>query len=182
MRNGIRTMVAAAALMLAAAPLAAQTAPTKIGFINTQRVISEAPGAAEAQQTLTTEMQALEAQVTAMQDSMTAMQQDYQQRSLVMSADAKARREQEILTKRNEFGARAQTIQQQAQRRQQEIMEPLMQKVEAAIDQVRQAEGYAIVFDAASDAIVSADASLDLTQKVIDRLKAAAPAAAARRP
>lgn len=181
MRNVIRTMIAMAVLMLAAAPLAAQT-PTKIGFINTQRVIQEAPGTADAQQTLQREMQALESQVTAMQDSLNAMQQDYQQRSLVMSADAKQRREQEIVAKRNEFGQRAQTIQQQAQRRQQEIMEPLMQKVEEAIGEVRKAEGYAIVFDAASDAIVSADPALDLTQKVIDKLKAAAPAAAARRP
>lgn len=175
-------MVAVTGLLLATAPLAAQTSPTKVGFINTQRVIQEAPGAAELTQTLQTEMQALESQVTAMQDSLAAMQQDYQQRALVMSADAKQRREQEILAKRTEFGQRAQAIQQQAQRRQQEIMEPLMQKVEAAIGEVRTAEGYAIVFDAASDAIVSADPTLDLTQKVIDKLKAAAPAAAARRP
>jgi len=181
MRNVIRTMVAAAGLMLLAMPVTAQT-PTKIGFINTQRVIQEAPGAAELTQTLQREMQALESQITAMQDSLSAMQQDYQQRSLVMSADAKQRREQEILTKRNEFGQRAQQIQQQAQQRQQQIMEPLMQKVEAAIGEVRTAEGYAIVFDAASDAIVSADPALDLTQKVIDKLKAAAPAAAARQP
>ena len=72
---------------------------------------------------------------------------------------------------------KAEELQNQAARRQQEVMEPIMQRVEEIISQVRQAEGYAIVFDVASEAIVSADPSLDLTTKVIERLKTAAPTA-----
>jgi Skp family chaperone for outer membrane proteins len=104
--------------------------------------------------------------------------QDYQQRSLVMSADARQRREQEIMQHRQRFAERAETLQGQAGRRQQELMEPIMARVEEIISQVRQAEGYAIVFDVQSDAIVSADPALDLTPRVIERLRAAGPAAA----
>jgi outer membrane protein len=85
------------------------------------------------------------------------MMTDYQQRSLVMSADAKQKREQEIMQKQQGFEQRAQELQTQAGRRQQELMEPIMQRVEAVISEVRQAEGFAMVFDVASEAIVSAD-------------------------
>lgn len=172
--------MAVAGLLAVSAPLAAQAAP-KIGYIDTRRVIQEAPGAANARTTLEREMQAFQTQLNAMEDSLKAMYTDYQQRQLVMSADAKQKREQEITAKNQAFQQRAQELQQQAQRRQQELMQPIMTKVEQIIDDVRKAEGYAIVFDRGSEAIVSADPALDLTQKVIDRLKAA-PSTATRRP
>jgi outer membrane protein len=177
MRNVFRSTLAVAGLMLLAAPLAAQ-APTKVGYIDTRRVIQEAPGAQDARTTLEREMEAWQRQMQSMEDSLRTMMTDYQQRSLVMSAEAKQRREQEIMQVQQNFEQRAQQLQTQAGRRQQELMEPIMELVEEVISQVRVAEGFAIIFDVASEAIVSADPSLDLTQRVIDRLRTARPAAA----
>jgi Skp family chaperone for outer membrane proteins len=112
-----------------------------------------------------------------MQDSLQAMMTDYQQKSLVMSADAKQQREQEIIQKRTGWEQRAEQLQQQAAQRRQEVMAPIMERVEQVISEVRQAGGFAIVFDVASEAIVSADPALDITPTVIERLKATAPAA-----
>jgi outer membrane protein len=175
MRNLFSTVIAVAGVMMVAAPLAAQ-APTKIGYIDSRRVIQEAPGARDAQATMEREFQGFQSQMQAMQDSLQTMMTDYQQRSLVMSADARQRREQEIMQKRESFEQRGQELQMQAGRRQQELMEPIMNRVEQVISEVRQAEGFGIVFDVASEAIVSADPALDLTQRVIDRLRSA-PAA-----
>jgi outer membrane protein len=172
--------MAVAGLLAVSTPLSAQVVG-KIGYIDTQRVIQEAPGAADARTTMEREMKSLQTQLNAMEDSLKAMYTDYQQKSLMMSTDAKQKREQEITAKNQTFQVRAQELQQQWQRRQQELMAPIMEKVEQIIGDVRKTEGYAIVFDLASQAIVSADPSLDLTQKVIDRLKAA-PNTAARRP
>jgi outer membrane protein len=179
MRNLLAPLIAVAGLLAVSAPLAAQAA--KIGYIDSRRVIQEAPGAADVRTTMEREMQAFQTQLNAMEDSLKAMYTDYQQKSLVMTADAKQKREQEITQKNQAFQQRAQQLQQQATRRQQELMEPIMKKVEEIIGDVRKTEGFAIVFDVASEAIVSADPALDLTQKVIDRLKAA-PSTAARRP
>jgi outer membrane protein len=175
MRNLFSAVIAVAAMMMVAAPLAAQ-APTKIGYIDSRRVIQEAPGARDAQTTMEREFQGFQTQMQAMQDSLQTMMADYQQRSLVMSADARQRREQEIMQKRESFEQRGQELQMQAGRRQQELMEPIMNRIEQVISEVRQAEGFGIVFDVASEAIVSADPALDLTQRVIDRLRSA-PAA-----
>jgi outer membrane protein len=177
MRKLFATVMAMAGVLAVAAPLAAQ-APTKIGYIDTRRVLQEAPGAQEARTALEKDMEGYQSQLKVMQDSLQAMMTDYQQKSLVMSADAKQKREQEIIAKRTGWEQRAEQLQQQAAQRQQQVMEPIMQRVEQVISQVRQAEGFAIVFDVASEAIVSADPALDLTTKVIEQLKAAAPTAA----
>jgi outer membrane protein len=179
MRTLFAPIMAVAGLLAVSAPLSAQA--LKIGYIDTQRVFQEAPGAADARATMEREMKAFQTQLNAMEDSLKAMYTDYQQKQLLMSADAKQKREQEITAKNQTFQQRAQELQQQAQRRQQELMEPITKKVEEIIGDVRKAEGFAIVFNIASEAIVSADPALDLTQKVIDRMKAA-PNTAARRP
>lgn len=175
MRKLFAPLMAVAGMLALAAPLSAQA--TKIGYIDTRRVIQEAPGAVEARTTMEREAQGYQAQIKAMDDSLRAMAADYQQKSLVMSADAKQKREQELMQKREAFQQRAQDLQQAAQKRQEELMSPIMQKVEQIIGDVRKAEGYGIVFDIASEAIVSADPALDLTTKVIERMRAAAPTA-----
>jgi len=176
MRKLFATVMTLAGLLAATTPLSAQTA-TKIGYIDTRRVLQEAPGAEEARTTLESAMQGFQGQLQAMQDSLQAMMTDYQQKSLVMSADAKQQREQEIIQKRTGWEQRAEQLQQQAAQRRQEVMAPIMERVEQVISEVRQAGGFAIVFDVASEAIVSADPALDITPTVIERLKASAPAA-----
>ncbi|MBR9989362.1 MAG: OmpH family outer membrane protein [Gemmatimonadetes bacterium] len=176
MRKFFATVMMLGGLLALSAPLTAQS-PTKIGYIDTRLVLQEAPGAQEARTTLEADMLGFQRQLQAMQDSLQAMMTDYQQKSLVMSADAKQKREQEIIQKRSGWEQRAEQLQQQAAQRQQQVMEPIMQRVETVISEVRQAGGYAVVFDLASEAIVSADPTLDLTATVIERLKASAPAA-----
>jgi len=176
MRKLFATVMAMAGMLAVAAPLSAQ-ASMKIGYIDSRRVLQEAPGAQEARTRLEQEMQGFQQQLQMLEDSLQSIIADYQQKSLVMSAEAKQAREQEIIAKRDGWLQRSEQIQQQAAQRQQEVMQPIMQRVEQAISQVRQAEGVAIVFDVVSDAIISADPSLDLTTKVIEQLKAAAPTA-----
>jgi Skp family chaperone for outer membrane proteins len=55
-----------------------------------------------------------------------------------------------------------------------------MDKVNAVIEKMREEGSYALILDVAAGSIISADPSLDLTQEVIRRLKAEAPAGASR--
>ena len=179
MRNLFASLIAAAGMFAVAAPLAAQAttpAALKVGYINTARVIQEAPGTDSAQATLQREMASFQTQIKTMEDSLQALMTDYQSRQLVMSAEAKTRAEQNIRDKQQQFQQRAEQLRQQAQLRQQQIMDPIMQRIDAVITEVRKAEGFGIVLDASSEVIVSADPALDLTEKVLARLKASATA------
>ena len=164
---------AAACALLLAGSAAAQQAPTKVGYIDSRRVIQEAPGAQAARQTIETEMGAYQQQLRMLEDSVRTMFDQYQQQSVMMSPDAKAKREQEITAKQGELQQRATEIQQRAVQRQNELMEPIMARIEQIISTVRTEGGYAILFDVASDALVSADTTLDVTEQVIARLRAA---------
>lgn len=176
MRKLLSFAATMAGLLLLSAPLAAQSA--KIGYIDSRRVIQEAPGSQEARQALEREMTGYQTRLRAMEDSMQTMLTEYQQNSVMLSADAKKLREQELLQKQSGFQQRAQEMQETAGRRQQELMQPIMERIQAVISELRQQEGYAIIFDMAAEAMVAADPALDLTTRVLERLRAGTPAAA----
>ena len=54
-------------------------------------------------------------------------------------------------------------------------MQPIMEQIQRIIDEIRSEEGYAMIFDvgATSGGVVAADRNLDITPRVIARLKAA---------
>jgi outer membrane protein len=181
MRKTMTFLFALGALGALSMPAAAQaTAPLKIGYINSQRLIELAPGSAEVKVTLQKEMASWTAQVEAMQDSIQTMITQFDQKAVLLSPDAKQKRQDEIVTKEASFKSRVAEIQNKAKTRQSELLTPIMDKVQAAITALRTAEGYAIIFDASTEAMVAADPALDLTDKVLARLKAPAPATAGK--
>jgi outer membrane protein len=170
------------ALALSASAAAAQTAPLKIGYINSQKLISEAPGAVEARTTLEKESNKHRADIALAEDSLRNQVADYQKRQLVLSADARTKEEANIRAKEEALQNRAQALEQQMQKRQTDLVKPIMDRINAVLGDIRKEGGYAIILDSSSGAIVSGDPSLDLTDAVLAKLKAAAPATTAAKP
>ncbi len=72
--------------------------------------------------------------------------------------------------KNAEYEQRLGEIDQQAQVRQAELIQPVMDRITTVIESIREEGGYSLIFDVAAQGIISADPSLDLTQEVIRRL------------
>lgn len=198
-------MVAATLGLGLAAPAAAEAQGAKIGYINSQKILAEAPGAVEAQKVFQQEMTGFRSAITPMEDSLSAMQKEleaqanalqalvesYEKQGATLTAEGRQAREQEILTKQEAFETRRgnyqetllayqqkrQGLEQQAQARQQALVAPIMTQVSEVIEAIRKEENFAMIFDVAGGTmLVAADPALDLSDRVLARLKAAPPA------
>jgi len=170
----IAAFAAAAALALTAPSSLVAQAPAvmKIGFVDSRAIMEQAPGREAAQQAFEREAQQWQSQVKKMQDSLQSLVSGYQRDESKMTATQKETRANTIRTTEEQFGQRTQQLNEQAQKRQQELMQPILEGVKAVLEEVRAAEGYGVVLDvAAGPMVVAADKSLDLTQKVVARLK-----------
>jgi outer membrane protein len=167
-----RTPFAALALAFALAAGSAGAQTLKIGYINSQEILAQAPGAKEAQAQFDKDMQNYNAEAQQLRDELSKMQEDFQNQELTLSKEAKANRQQAIQQKSQQVQQRLQELDQQAQQRRQELVQPVMDKINAVIDTIRTQGKYTFILDAAAGSILSADPSLDLTQEVIRRLKA----------
>jgi outer membrane protein len=178
-------LVLAAGIPVVASAQAAP-APIKLAYINSATVMEQAPGRAEAQAQLEKELAGYRQQVQRMGDSLNALVAAYNKEEVTLSPPAKEARQKTLRDKEQEYQDRTQKLNDQAQQRQAEVLQPILDQVRKVIDQVRADEGYSMIFDVAAGAVlVAADRNLEITDKVVARLKtmtAAKPAPAAARP
>jgi outer membrane protein len=183
MRSQFRAAVAAFAFAaLVATPAAARAQQAlKLAYVDVATLMEQAPGRAEAQKQFETEAAAIRAEEQRMSDSLDAAVQSYQKSQATMTAASKQAREKQLQEMQQGFQQRAQALEQRGQQRQGELSGQFETLVRDAINDVRTAEGYAMVFaQGASSAMLAADKSLDITDKVLARMRtiaAARPAA-----
>ena len=166
-----------AAATLALAPSAFAQAPVKLAYINSQKILAEAPGRAEAEATYNKEMATARAQLQQMDDSLKGMVATYEKEAPGLDSVRKEARGKTIRDTEAAFTQRAQDLNNQMQQRQADLARPLMDQVSQVLDQVRASGGYTMIFDVGAQgrALVSADKSLDLTDMVLAKLKALGP-------
>jgi outer membrane protein len=182
MRGLIRAASLALIVGAATAGSASAQATPKFGFINSAAILAEAPGRAEAENQFKTEMTAYQAQLQRMSDSLQTMAAAFDKEAPKLDSVTRVTRAKTIQDKEADYQNRAKTLDTQMQNRQAELIRPLMENLQKVIEQVRAEDNYAMIFDVASQAsvIVAADKNLDITQKVLARVKAGGkPTAAA---
>lgn len=186
MRSMLRaTLVAFAVTTVAGVAQAQQT--VKIAYVNTQALMEAAPGRAEAEATLQKESDSFKSQLQKMQDSLNNLIAAYQKAEPTLSATAKDTRQKAIQTLETDLQAKNLQLQQQFAQRQNELFAPITETVKKVLDDIRAEDGYALILanDPGQSQILSADKNLDITERVVARLRtatAAKPAAPAQKP
>jgi len=168
-----RALTLAAATFLALGlgrPVQAQSG-IKIGYINSQQIIQEAPGAQQARDSLEQQLSEYRTEVQSMGEELQRMIQQYEQQQMTLSEEARQSREEEIRQQQQAYQERIQQLENQAAQRQQELVAPIMERINAVIEDIRREGSYTMIFDVAAQGIIAADPGLDLTAEVIRRLK-----------
>jgi outer membrane protein len=184
----MQTYLRAAGLALTITVLATSGAmaqgPQKLGYINSQLVLQQAPGRAALEAQLKTQMDGFQKRMEVMQDSMEALITAYQKEQATLTPAVRTQREEALNKKQTAFRQEAETLQQKAADARETISRPLMEMFNRVLNEVRAEDGYAFIFDVGSEAqvIVAADKNLDVTEKVIARMRTAAAAKPAATP
>lgn len=140
-------------------------------YIDSQQLLEKAPGASEAQQTFQQEMTQYQSEVEQLRSELDSLRQAYQQQEGMLSESAREERQQQIVEKQRELQQRLQQLEQQATRRRQELLSPILDRVRSVIREIRDENGYTMVFDASASGLVAADPRLDITKLVVQRLE-----------
>ena len=176
MRSPLRSLLAVLPLLLVA-PLGAQgAAPARVvvGLVDTRVLLQQAPGRAQAESEFALEQAKMRAQVREAADSLKASVEEFtrvekelrprEREALMMVLRARELAFEDMVSQLNAaVETRLTTLQ-----------APLLERIRAAVQVVRRREGVQLVLDAASmPALLDADATVDLTSKVLDELRRA---------
>jgi Skp family chaperone for outer membrane proteins len=160
-----------------ARPATAVTPTPRLAFISSRAILDRTPGYAAAESTFFREFQAMRDEVQKLQLQLDSAVQAFDQASIALSPAAKAAKRTELQTMQERMTQRSGELDSRARARNQELLGPFQARINTVIQGMRAEGNYAFIFDADAqgNGIVAADPVLNLTPKVIERLRQSNP-------
>ena len=174
MRTVSKLLLSAVAMVLAVAAFSStvNAQGMKIGFIDDEKIKSEYKEWGRAQEQWQLEQKAWTDEAQAKQDELQEMMDDYDKQKLILSEDKKKEREAAIQAKQDALDAYTRQIFSPggtAEQKQMELIGPLLEKVNKAIENVALQENYDVVFTLQSG-LGYIKETYDITDKVLAEL------------
>lgn len=140
-------LVAVAVAMLGATQVDAQ----KIGYVNMQDIVTGMPEYAQADTALANYRDDLVQAMQTMQQELQTKAGAFIQDSLKMSEAIKEVKRSELRDLQNRIGQMQQSSQQQLQKKQNDLLQPIIEKAQKAVDAVAKSKGYTYVLNDTGD-------------------------------
>ena len=142
----------------------------KFGKVNTQTIMQALPDVAKANGELEALQKQKDNELKAMQDELNRKLDEYQKGQSTMNATAKQQKETELQGLNQKIQQAYQDGQQELQKKSNELMQPIVAKVRAAIDAVGKAGNYTYIFEEGA-AIYTGSTVVDVTKEVQSKIK-----------
>ena len=142
----------------------------KFGKVNTQTIMQALPDVAKADGELEALQKQKDNELKAMQEEFQRKADEYQKGASTMNATAKQQKETELQGLQQKIQQAYQDGQQELQKKSNELMQPIVAKVRAAIDAVGKAGNYTYIFEEGA-AIYTGSNVLDVTKEVQSKIK-----------
>ena len=162
MKVSTLSLVAAALLALSQAAIA----ETKIGFVNSDRVMREAAPAVRAQQRLEKEFEKRDQELQRMARDLKSMQDDLERNGPTMGENDRRNKERSFTDLNRNFQRKQREFREDLNQRRNEELATVLDRANRSIKDIAENENYDIIFQEA----VYANPRIDITDKVIKAL------------
>ncbi len=148
-------------------------AEMKIGYIDSQVIMTQYEDVRQVQVELEKEQKRLESSYSKKIASYDSLQQVFQTSKIIYSADKIKEVEDELLKKQREieeFQMKNFGPQGELYKMQENLLKPILEVIDSAIQNIGKERGYDYIFDAVQGSIVYALDAYNLTQDILDEL------------
>ena len=160
----------------------AQAQGQKFAYIQSSILLDQAPGRAEAEAQFVKETDVYKEQIKRMSDSLNTMVAAFEKKQASLTAVQRETQGKEIQAKEASYQTRTRELEQKANQRQSELVQPILDRIKLAIEDIRLEGGYSFIFNADQGSpIVALDKNLNVTDRVLSKLRNT-PATAAKAP
>ncbi|HEY5133274.1 MAG TPA: OmpH family outer membrane protein [Candidatus Krumholzibacteriaceae bacterium] len=150
----------------------------KLGYIDTVKIFAQFKETVDAEAVYKKEVDTWKKKASDMEAELAKMREEIQSQSLMLSEEKQAEKKLQFdqkLKEYNQFMSDVFGDNGQAAKRNKELTQPIVEKINAVIAKIAEAEGYTIIFDAAQGNIVYGKKALDLTDRVMLELEKEMP-------
>ncbi|MGB9742667.1 MAG: OmpH family outer membrane protein [candidate division WOR-3 bacterium] len=169
-----RTSATFLALLLIAFFLPSVTAREyKVGYIDSDRIISRYEAAVEAKKELNRAIAQFESRAESLRTDYEKAKAEYESQQLTLSEEGRRAKLAEVESRKRRYDSYLNEIYGtggKIDQKNQELLAPIVSRIDSAVRKVAQIEGFALVVDAAKAGIIFAESGLDLTELVLEEL------------
>jgi len=144
-------------------------AETKVGFVDTQKVVSSSKEAKAAEDKLNALLEKKREQFKPQQEQFAKLRQELETQLSVLSPEALDERQIELTQLKNQIERDVQAAEEEVQIERRKALAPLLRKIQDVINEIGKQEGFSIIMERHVGVIYFSD-SLDITDKVIEQL------------
>jgi outer membrane protein len=126
----------------------------KIGHLNSNDLLEAMPEKAKSQKTLQDYSKQLEDQLTSMQNELEKKYNDYLSKKDSLSDLIKKNKEEELTSLQQRIQSFQTNAQQELQKKEQDLLKPIIDKAKKAIEEVAKDNSYTYIFDTGTGAVL----------------------------
>jgi outer membrane protein len=145
-------------------------AQQKIGYISSDELLVAMPEAKKADAEISAYAKTFQDQLASMQKELETKYKAYEASVKTMNDATKEVKEKELADLQNRIQSTQQTAEEKIQNKRQELLKPITEKADAAIQAVAKEKGYAYIFDANAGGIIYAQPADNILKDVKAKL------------
>jgi outer membrane protein len=138
----------------------------KIGFVNSQKILNDAPQAAKAKKKIEKDFEKRDQDLQRIAKQLQGMQENMDKNAVTMAESDRRTKEREFNDLNRDFQRKQREFREDLSQRQNEEMASIFERVNKVIRQIAEAEKYDIIFQEA----VYANPRIDITDRVVKAL------------
>ena len=139
----------------------------KIAYIDIWRIIEESKAGAEAKRLLESETQKKRDKLQKMREEIQKSEEDFRKKFTMLSDEERAKRQEELLQKRDEFIKLLNEAEIELQKRDASLTKEILLDIKDIVDKIAQEENYFMVYEKSQGGILYVKDADDITAKVI---------------
>lgn len=167
----MKQMILTLALMMVSQ---AAVAEFKLAYIDIQKAIQTSNAGKKAKESLQVEADKRNKELEKKKSDIEKMREDFEKKASVMSDDARKRKEVELQEEMMKWNQAANKAQTDLQKKEGELLTPIVEKMKKAVEKVAKEKGYAMVIQSNQNAqiVLYSQPELDITEEVIKSFNA----------
>jgi outer membrane protein len=149
------------------APIARAEDAARIGTVDMQKALQAVEDGKKAKSTLQKDFDTKKKELQGEEASIRKMTEEFKKQSLVMSDEARAKKQGELQERIMKFQEKTGRSQEEIQRRERELMEPILTRLRGVITEVAKAKNYTVVLEKNENTVLFSQDKDDLTNEVV---------------
>jgi outer membrane protein len=160
-----RSLLLLTLLLLCAMPVLA--AETKLGFIDLQKALNTCEAGKSAKEKISAKVKEYEVQIDQKKKDLKKLDEELKKQAMLLAADTRAAKERDFQQKDKDLQRFVKDIQEELQQKDNDFTKQIIEDLSKIINDLGTKEGYTMILEKTESAVLFAEPTVDLTDKVI---------------